>query len=395
MIDVKDRIIQFPGRYQLVQVVGQEGVYDMVPVTGTVTEEGTGFNRVLVSNILRELGAATAFNSFYANVNAASLDAAFGKGKTNGEIYGIGLALAWYAWDEGANEITYPFTNMITCNSFPDCFDNSSAFAEILATGFYLTPLINASTGYAQGLYSDALADSTKLGKAIATIAGLDPDDYADMSAIVASTTAMDAVAGSAAAKNAIVNNTTAMTAIDTSNMAVGKMAVGFAELNPSTYADMTAVAGNSTAMNAIAGSAAALNFIAKSNTAKTTLIANITAFNAAHDAMVITLNAAPASLFIKTSGSGSLTGSGVPTTVTLGTALSLTNVISTNDTYGSGSYNWTTCKHGHSAVEIIHPAFPTSGVCTINKFGLGGAKLYTPMADSCLSYSGNIYTAV
>lgn len=56
MIDVKDRVIEFPKRYQLVLVAGETDVYDLVPVTGVVTEEGTPVNRELFLSIDEEEG---------------------------------------------------------------------------------------------------------------------------------------------------------------------------------------------------------------------------------------------------------------------------------------------------------------------------------------------------
>jgi parallel beta-helix repeat protein len=47
--DVKDRVVQYPRRYQLVEV--SQGIYDLVPVTGTVTEEGTAINKAYLQPI--------------------------------------------------------------------------------------------------------------------------------------------------------------------------------------------------------------------------------------------------------------------------------------------------------------------------------------------------------
>lgn len=42
---MKDRVVQFPHRYQLVPVEGETNVYDFVPVPGTITEAGTPLNK--------------------------------------------------------------------------------------------------------------------------------------------------------------------------------------------------------------------------------------------------------------------------------------------------------------------------------------------------------------
>lgn len=44
--EIKDRIVQYPRRYQLVEVSPE--IYDLVPVTGTVIEEGTPINKDLL-----------------------------------------------------------------------------------------------------------------------------------------------------------------------------------------------------------------------------------------------------------------------------------------------------------------------------------------------------------
>jgi phage-related tail fiber protein len=47
--NVKDRVVQYPRRYQLVEV--SQGIYDLVPVTGTVIEEGTAINKAYLQPI--------------------------------------------------------------------------------------------------------------------------------------------------------------------------------------------------------------------------------------------------------------------------------------------------------------------------------------------------------
>ena len=79
-------------------------------------------------------------------------------------------------------------------------------------------------------------------GKVIATIAGLSCQDYADMAAVAASSTAMAAVIASSTALSAVVSSSTAMAAVVASQTA------------------MAAVAASSTALNAIAASTTALD---------------------------------------------------------------------------------------------------------------------------------------
>ena len=102
-------------------------------------------------------------------------------------------------------------------------------------------------------------ASGVAMGKTVATLAGLSCSAYDDMSAVAASSTAMAA----------IQKSQTALNAIAASSMATAKYAAGAAGLNPADYADMTAIASSSTAMAAIFRSDAALQAIAKSATAQ------------------------------------------------------------------------------------------------------------------------------
>ena len=120
------------------------------------------------------------------------------------------------------------------------------------------------------------------MGKAAAKLAGLNPADYADMTAVAASSTAMAAVIANATALNAVVSSSTAMAAIignstalnavvssstaraaieksqvakdaiAASDRATAKYAVGAAGLKPADYANMAAVAASQTAMTAV-----------------------------------------------------------------------------------------------------------------------------------------------
>ena len=87
-------------------------------------------------------------------------------------------------------------------------------------------------------------ASSAVMGKTVAELAGLNPSSYADMSAIAASQTAMAAVASSQTAMTAVINNSTAL----------------------------NAVVSSSTAMTAVCSSALAFNAALKNSTARTQL---------------------------------------------------------------------------------------------------------------------------
>ena len=114
-----------------------------------------------------------------------------------------------------------------------------------------------------------ALGGSKKaVGKGVATLAGLSCVSYADIDAVVASSTAMTAVAASQTAMAAIQKSQIAKDAIAASSMATAKYAAGAAGLNPADYADMTALAASSTAMTAVAASSTARAAICASDVA-------------------------------------------------------------------------------------------------------------------------------
>ena len=119
------------------------------------------------------------------------------------------------------------------------------------------------------------------VGKYIATLAGLSCSAYKDIDAVVASQVAMTAVAASQVAMAAIQKSQTALNAIAASSMATAKYAAGAAGLNPADYADMTAIAASQVAMAAVAASSVAMAAVAASNTATKAIAASQTALNA------------------------------------------------------------------------------------------------------------------
>ena len=103
-------------------------------------------------------------------------------------------------------------------------------------------------------------ATGAVMGKAVAVLSGLNPDSYADMTAIAASSTAMAAIAASQTAMTAVASSQTAMAAIAASQTAMAAVIANATALN--------AVVSSSTAMAAIAASSTALSAIAASTTA-------------------------------------------------------------------------------------------------------------------------------
>ena len=127
------------------------------------------------------------------------------------------------------------------------------------------------------------------VGKSIATLAGLSCSAYKDIDAVAASQVAMTAVAASQVAMAAIVKSPVAMAAMWRSDTAIkalqanatawktftgatsavmGKTVAILANLDPSGYADMTAIAASQVAMAAIAGSGKARVAITNSSVA-------------------------------------------------------------------------------------------------------------------------------
>lgn len=149
--DVKDRVVQYPHRYQLVEV--STGTFDLVPVTGTITQEGTAINKAYLQPIEDALAGGiynSSYIAFCSNVNSDSLDSAFGKNNED-SITGIGRQLAMYAWFKGDSRITYPFSLLLQCDTLDECLttgmsevaNNSNVLSIILASDYGLSKLLN------------------------------------------------------------------------------------------------------------------------------------------------------------------------------------------------------------------------------------------------------------
>ena len=125
-------------------------------------------------------------------------------------------------------------------------------------------------------------ATSAVMGKTVAILANLNPADYADMTAVAASQTAMAAVIGNATALNAVVSSQTAMAAVAASQTAMAAVIGNATALNAvvSSSTAMTAVIGNATALNAVVSSSTAMTAVAASSTARAAICASDVAFN-------------------------------------------------------------------------------------------------------------------
>ena len=132
-------------------------------------------------------------------------------------------------------------------------------------------------------------ASSMATAKYAAGAAGLNPADYADMAAVASSQVAMAAIVKSPVAMAAMWRSDTAIKALQANATAwktftgatsavMGKTVAILANLDPSGYADMTAVAASQVAMTAVAASQVAMAAVASSQVAMAAVAASATA---------------------------------------------------------------------------------------------------------------------
>lgn len=181
------------------------------------------------------------YMAFCTNANTNSLDAAFGKNNEN-TIKGLGLQLAMYSWFKGDSKITYPYTNLIAFNSFRSICEDPQGLAEIIINS-NIVSLINASP-WAKAIYEAIVdLDSITMGKALAVVAGKNPDNYADVTAIASDAEVMSILASSAASMAAICTNTVSLNAMIPSLVAMGAFYNNAAVTQPIILASTKAMA--------------------------------------------------------------------------------------------------------------------------------------------------------
>lgn len=130
--------------------------------------------------------------------------------------------------------------------------------AAVIANATALNAVVSSSTAMT------AVASSQTAMAAVAA-------SQTAMAAVAASYVAVAAVYGSAVAVDAVKTNETAWATLTGATSAVmGKAVAVLSGLNPDSYADMTAVASSSTAMTAIAASTEALKALNSSSLKKT-----------------------------------------------------------------------------------------------------------------------------
>lgn len=220
MINVLDRVVQNPHRYQLVPVSGQEGVYDLVAIPGTVTEGGTAINRSLFNTLQQDIPQAS-YLAFCMNVNSNMLDAAFGKGNED-RIEGIGRQLAMYAWFKGDSKVTYPFTNLRNAINFNECVGNVDSFYEVSKNNTLLA-LIDLSP-YAKAIMATHLAGSVG-AKYLAKVCGLNSSVYSTVDSVLTeiknTASAFAVITTDPLAMRIVETNVNAVSILTTSNLVV------------------------------------------------------------------------------------------------------------------------------------------------------------------------------
>ena len=135
-----------------------------------------------------------------------------------------------------------------------------------------------------QAAMNAVAASETAMTAVIANTAAFNTvvTSHVAMNAVASSYVAVAAVYESAVAVEAVKANETAWATLTGASSAVmGKAAAKLAGLNPADYADMTAVASSSTAMAAVASSQTAMAAVASSKTAATAIEASSTAVSA------------------------------------------------------------------------------------------------------------------
>ena len=108
---------------------------------------------------------------------------------------------------------------------------------------------LSIAQGTTVGAAALAGAGSVATGKAAVKLAGLDPDDFADMAAVAASSTAMAAVAASSTAMAAVAASSTAMAAVAASSTAMAAVAASATALD-ALYAKKKRMSGGSASLS-------------------------------------------------------------------------------------------------------------------------------------------------
>ncbi len=217
---MKDRVVQFPHRYQLVPVDGEMNVYDFVPVPGTVTEEGTSIskatllsdetaacfeltgNDAVVDKALKKALSLSSYMAFCGNVNSDMLDAAFGK-NNEAKILNIGNQIDMYAKYKSSSAVS--MTNTIPKSKLSDILSDPLACIELFHN--LDVSILLGNSPYAYNMifdYEDTYIES------IAQLSGAS-SGFATLESMFSNAAAIDSIASSIPTIDYIVNNPACM----------------------------------------------------------------------------------------------------------------------------------------------------------------------------------------
>ena len=187
------------------------------------------------------------------------------------------------------------------------------------------------------------------------------------MAAVAASYVAVAAVYGSAVAVDAVKTNETAWATLTGATSAVmGKAVAVLSGLNPDSYADMTAVASSSTAMTAVASSQTAMAAVAASQTAMTAIAASTEALKALNSSSLkktYTVSSAGTNSYVTVKSGNLLVLSLIGTGSNMWTAKGFTVPNTGNITFNTTAV--TLCKTANN-LQVAYGSSSTSQTATI-----------------------------
>lgn len=112
----------------------------------------------------------SSYIAFCSNINADSLDAAFGKNNES-TMLSIGRQLAMYSWFKGTSQSSNPYSTIAGIDTFRSIYANLTAIMEVEATSA-LIDLINLSP-FAKSIRDSALSNESTVCQVIAKKSGL------------------------------------------------------------------------------------------------------------------------------------------------------------------------------------------------------------------------------
>ncbi len=120
------------------------------------------------------------------------------------------------------------------------------------------------------------------VGKIVATLAGFNCANYADIGAVIANTSAMNTVIANSSAMSVLIASSTAMAAVTASTTAMTEVAASSTAMGAivENSAALDAVIASSTAMSVVTASSTAMSAVAASSVAMGTIVADSSAMD-------------------------------------------------------------------------------------------------------------------